>query len=147
MDRLNLSRHHRTSTCVVVLTFASKTRYNVTNYCENPAPCIHSERDVGKNKNVVINLKGYCTPKWKFIHRFCHNSLARMCHSCLQKERGDVGMLSNRLFIWTGVSPGSQEWWWSTPWTIATQQTLTKRTGAFKHRIIREEDETHLESN
>ncbi len=29
---------------------------------------------------------------------------------------------------------------------IGTRQTLTGRTGAFKHWIIREEDETHLES-
>ncbi len=31
--------------------------------------------------------------------------------------------------------------------TFNNQQTLTERTGAFKVRIIGEEDETHLESN
>ncbi len=31
--------------------------------------------------------------------------------------------------------------------TFKDRQTLTERTGAFKDRIIGEEDETHLESN
>ncbi len=42
------------------------------------------------------------------------------------------------------VSQGRQE---QRHHTTETRQTLTKRTGAFKHRIIREEDETHLQSN
>ncbi len=31
--------------------------------------------------------------------------------------------------------------------TFKNRQTLTERTGAFKHRIIGEDNETHLESN
>ncbi len=58
---------------------------------------------------MYIYIYIYCSVKIAFVDVENLFVTVYSCHSCLWEERGYVGMLSNLVFIRTGVSQGRQE--------------------------------------